>query len=450
MTTLESEVTNIFISPISAIIDNYDSLESFKKLGIDKVSELVNYFPKRYINLDLCTPIGDASLNENNVVCGEVWEVKKRTLNNKTVYDVTLKDNTGIIIFTIYDNKQLSEVIEGTFLIASGEIFFDYGFKRMRNQILVNASSLVKSRILPIYETHFICDQLTIREGIRQAIYRLEHLSDKVAGQQMSLAQAYRSIHFANDIDVLKKAIRRLKVEQLSSIDLNLVKRILGGKFPEVHDLAEKCSFDHEIYNMKDIGDALSKPRVALDENKRIYILSPLAGLTSINRDEMTYFGANCEIDTATYYPKICIEIIDECKCYAGITELLKRKNYYQGILNAPDGCIFVTDNLNNINHIDRDDCLIIEDADRYSLIALYECLKQANCKALLLTRSNRSEVNERLSTLLKAQTFSDILNAELKSRYSGDILGNRIPSLKTLKLINLYKDKKLIDFLMK
>lgn len=446
MKTLQLEAASIFVSPLDAVISDATALNSLKKLEVERVCDLANYFPKRYINLDSCRPIGHTVLNEKNVVCGEVHEISQRDVDNRVVYDVTLKDKTGVLLFTIYDKRQLDEVSSGTFLIASGEVFFDYGFKRMRHQLLVNASSLVKSRIMPVYDTRFVCDQLTIRESVRQVLYRLEHLPEKVLGQQISLAQAYRSIHFANDIDALKGAIRRLKVEQLSSADLSPVQKILSGKFPEIHDLAEECSFDLEIYNMADIGDALSMPRAALEKEKRVYILSPLTGLNSIKRDEMTCFGANCEIETATYYPKVCIECASECKSYAGQVELLKRKDYYQGILNAPDGSVFVTDNLCNIKHFEGSDCLVIEDADRYSLIALYGCLKRVKCKAVLITRSRRPEALKRLETLQHAQTYSDVLNAEIECRYPGDILGNREPTLKSLKLINLYKDRLLID----
>lgn len=446
MTTLQSEAASIFASPLDAVITDSAALNSLKKLKLERVCDLANYFPKRYINLDSCTPIGHTVLNEKNVVCGEVHELKQRDVDGSQVFDVTLKDKSGVLLFTIYDKRQLTEVSSGTFLIASGEVYFDYGFKRMRHQLLVSASSLVKSRIMPVYETRFVCDQLTIRESVRQALYRLEHLPETLASQEMSLSQAYRSIHFAKDIDALKGAIRRLKIEQLSSVDLSPIQKVLSGKFPEAHDLTEKCSFDAEIFNMADIGDALSKPRVALDEGKRIYILSPLAGLNSIKRDEMTFSGANCEIETATYYPKVCIECAEECRGYAGQIELLKRKDYYQGILNAPDGSIFVTDNLCKIKHFEGSDCLIIEDADRYSLIALYGCLKHAKSKAVLLTRSRRPEALKRLQTLLQAQTYSDVLNAEIECRYPGDILGNREPALKSLKLINLYKDRRILE----
>lgn len=450
MTTLQSEAASIFASPLGAVISDGSTLNSLKKLKLEKVCDLANYFPKRYINLDSCTPIGHTVLNEKNVVCGEVHEVSQRDVDDRVVFDVTLKDKTGVLLFTICDKRQLTEVHSGTFLIASGEVYFDYGFKRMKRQLLVNASSLVKSRILPVYETRFACDQLTIRESVRQVLYRLEHLPDTVQNQQMSLAQAYRSIHFANDIDTLKAAIRRLKIEQLSSVDLSPVQKILSGEFPEAHDLSEECSFDLEIFNMADIGDALSLPRATLEKEKRVYILSPLAGLNSIKRDDMTYFGTNCEIETATYYPKVCIESAGECRSYAGQIELLKRKNYYQGILNAPDGSVFVTDNLCNIKHFGSSDCLIIEDADRCSLIALYGCLKRAKCKAVLLTRSRRPEALKRLETLQYVQTYSDVLNAEIECRYPGDILGNREPTLKSLKLINLYKDRPLIESMHK
>lgn len=448
MTSLQGEATNIFASPLSAVISEDSILASLKKLKLERVCDLLNYFPKRYIDLDRCVPIGNTVLNEKNVICGEVISIKERQLEGSVVYDVTLKDKTGIVLFTIYDKKQLAEVVLNTYVIASGEVYFDYGFKRMRHFVLVNASSLVKSHIFPVYETRFACDQLAIRESVRQALYRIEYLPDNRSGE-ISLAQAYRSIHFANDIYSLKKAIHRLKIEELSSIDLSYIKKILNGEYPEKHDLSEKCLFSLEIYNMQDLGDALKRPREALDKGHKVLILTPLAGLNSVKRDELSFFGANCEIETATYYPKICIECLNECRGYAGQTELLKRKNYYQGILNAADGTIFVTENLSKIKHISEDDCVIIEDADRYSLLVLYGCLKDVKCEVVLLTRSKRPEVKKRLKTLIKAESFSDVLNAELSARYRGDILGNRIPDLKNLRLINLYKDRETIDSLM-
>lgn len=448
MSGLQIEARNIYNSQLSEIISDNDTRSKLNKLGIFSVSDLVTYFPKRYINLEKCTPIGSTILNKKNVVCGEIHDVSKRDLNGKSVYDITLLDKSGVILFTIYDKKQLLEIEQDTYLVVSGDVYFDYGFKRMANPLLVNASSPVKSNILPVYETRFVCDQLTVREAVRQALYRLEFLEsphDKCNTSSLTYAQALRNIHFAKDVATLKSANRRIKFEELMNCDLSVVSSVPKGNYPVKCSLKIPADKSVSIYCMKDIGDALEHARISLNSGAKVFFLSPLAGLSSSERDKMTIFGKNSEIDTNAYYPKVCIENNLDCKAYAGKNEIYKRKNYFSGILNARDDEVFVVDNINKIREMRPSDCLFVEDADRYSLLALYEILQDVKCDVVLLSRSKKGEAIERLNMLNQTKCYGDLLEFELKSRYQGDILGNRDKSLAGLKLINLYKDRELI-----
>lgn len=124
------------ISGIGKIKQNY-----FKKIGIEKIEDLLFHFPRKYINLKKIKKISDLKESETVTVKGNVLAKEVKRIPGKTEYlKVAVSDNTGILYVIFFNQIYLKEIFQ------SGKTFIFYGKVEFFN----NEIEMVN----PIYEEY--------------------------------------------------------------------------------------------------------------------------------------------------------------------------------------------------------------------------------------------------------------------------------------------------------
>ena len=109
--------------------------QALGKLKISTVRDLVGNYPRRYIDMSRVATIAGARIGETCTIKARVHEVKvKRPKPRVVLAEVTIVDDTGTLIVTAFRQPWLADQLKpGAAVAVSGEVEFNYGFKRMTN-----------------------------------------------------------------------------------------------------------------------------------------------------------------------------------------------------------------------------------------------------------------------------------------------------------------------------
>ncbi|MFQ9742344.1 MAG: helicase-related protein [Slackia sp.] len=93
---------------------------------------------------------------------------------------------------------------------------------------------------------------------------------------------------------------------------------------------------------------------------------------------------------------------------------------------------------------------MIVEDADRFGLAQLHQ-LQGASARrkpgqAFLVASSSDAEAMERLSAMERTEDGFELAEFDLSFRREGDILGNRQHGASSLKLVNIVRDRAVVE----
>jgi ATP-dependent DNA helicase RecG len=86
-----------------------------KKLNINTLSDLINYFPRGYIDMSAKIPINDLLDGQTALVCGKVVTgVMEKRINPKvSLYKFRIADPTGSLMVTLFNQRFTAEKIKG-------------------------------------------------------------------------------------------------------------------------------------------------------------------------------------------------------------------------------------------------------------------------------------------------------------------------------------------------
>ncbi|QQG43915.1 MAG: ATP-dependent DNA helicase RecG [Candidatus Roizmanbacteria bacterium] len=227
------------------------TIRKFKSLEIKTFIDLLNYFPSRYENYSLVTPIEKMQEGEVVTVKGQINDAKNiYTKRGITIQKVILIDSSNKIELTWYKQPYLIRVFKkGMFLSAAGEVkkfLHTYTIEPKEYELLNNLSSqtIHTGRIVPIYPEKKNLSSRTIREKIYYLLSKLvediEWLPEeiKVSNNLVDELKAYQSVHFPDSMDDGVKARTRLAFDELFIIQLStaIIKRqwekdVVGNNF---------------------------------------------------------------------------------------------------------------------------------------------------------------------------------------------------------------------------
>lgn len=232
-------------SPISSLPKTSPiTIKRLESIGINSFWDLLNYFPYRYEDYSLISPINKIQPGEKVTLQGQIINIKNQYLRSGLkIQKLILADQTGRIQVIWYNQPFLLKILRPSiFLSVSGEIKeFDRSLiiepdtYEIINSLHLPQDKLIHTgRIIPIYSEKKQLTSRLLREKIFYLLAHLDHdrgknetilsetLPKEILGYNhlIDLPSAYKNIHFPKNRSLAQSATRRLAFDELFRIQL--------------------------------------------------------------------------------------------------------------------------------------------------------------------------------------------------------------------------------------
>jgi ATP-dependent DNA helicase RecG len=209
--------------------------ESFQRLGLQTIGDLLWYFPRRYLDYSLLKPINRLWYGETVTVLASVRDTSTRRTKRGTITELTVADGSGSLLVTFFNQPWIeSRLRKGQLLSLSGKIGQYLGrlTMTMPEWEFLDRQQIRTGGIVPVYSLTAGVNQNFLRRHIHNAVSRLAtRLPDPLPaavldeGKWMALGQALQQIHFPASLESLKKAKDRLGFEELLYLQLGILQQ---------------------------------------------------------------------------------------------------------------------------------------------------------------------------------------------------------------------------------
>ena len=209
------------------------TIHRFKTLSINTYSDLLNYFPFRYEDYSLITPIARIQEGEIVTVKGMIIQSKNEiTRRGFRLQKITIQDESARLTLTWINQPYLIHVLkEGMTVFVAGEVVRFAGKITLQPSEweLTKDETIHTNRIVPIYSEIRGLSSKTIREKVFHIISHLKNtgephdqMPDEVIkfNNILLLHQAYMGVHFPESKTHLVASRRRLGFDELLSLHL--------------------------------------------------------------------------------------------------------------------------------------------------------------------------------------------------------------------------------------
>ncbi len=206
----------------------------YNKIGIYTLGNLIEYYPRSYINYSQPLKIQTAPLNENCAVKGLITKKlpAARIKDGLILYRVIIQDDSGLMTVTFYNNSYTYDALKlGEEFVFHGKMQGGFIRREMNSPSFVRASSgyLIK----PVYR---LTEGLTGNMVITNVRYALENISKNYYEDCLpfglrqyyelcSFEFAVKNIHFPSDENSCAIAGKRLAFEELLILQLGMAVR---------------------------------------------------------------------------------------------------------------------------------------------------------------------------------------------------------------------------------
>ena len=235
--------------------------EAFESSGVRTAGDLLHYYPRRYLDRRSITPIEELERDELTTVVGEVVSMGIERGRRKR-FKVILDDGTGILVCIWFNGIRFVQkrFKENQLIAAHSKVgIFANQFTMVHPEfdILGRGQDPLKTgAIIPVYPStdglkKARLDSNGILKVIKNSLAALtgqvkEYLPQEIIDKNklLTLTEALKQIHFADDEENLSKAIFRLKFDELFFYQLLLAirrhsmkKSRIGIKFKSKNEL---------------------------------------------------------------------------------------------------------------------------------------------------------------------------------------------------------------------
>lgn len=210
------------------------TINCFKKNNILSFWDLLNYFPFRYENYSLCSPIDKIQDGEIVTIKGQVMNLRQElTRRGLKIQKILIQDPTGKIELVWYNQPFLLRLFKpGMHIAVSGVV------KKYLHELTITPESyeiintldqttIHTGRIVPVYPEKQGLSSRVIREKIFMILKDKPNIPDTLSQEIISYNQlideelAYQQIHFPQDMRLAQKARLRLSFDELFVIQLS-------------------------------------------------------------------------------------------------------------------------------------------------------------------------------------------------------------------------------------
>lgn len=271
------------------------TIRKLKSLGINTYFDLLNYFPYRYENYSIISPIIKVQPEETVTVIGKIVEAKNHyTRRGLTIQRVIIADETGKIEVNWFNQPYLIRLFIIGQRISVAGIVKQFGSKLTiePKEYEISGVNIHTGRLIPLYSEKKGLSSRTIREKVYTILnltagvkYRVaETLPNEIItfNNLIDENMSYRQIHFPDNVVYGEKARTRLSFDELFYLQLanNLIKKQWKKKKVK-NVLVSKKDFLQSIQQFK-----VNLPFILTSDQEKVIkeIISDLNKLEPMNR----------------------------------------------------------------------------------------------------------------------------------------------------------------------
>lgn len=206
------------------------TVKRLKSIGINTYEDLISYFPYRYEDYSLTSPISKLQEGELVTVKGSVSSVTQvYTRRGLRMQKARLTDDTGHIDITWYNQPYLLTLLRSaSFLSVSGTVTRfgkNLSIQPEQYEVLraIDDPTFHTGKIVAVYsEKHGLTSRLlrTKIAGVLESYRAAEYLPDNFHANMFDEEPAYREIHIPPSLEQAARARERLSFDELFFIQM--------------------------------------------------------------------------------------------------------------------------------------------------------------------------------------------------------------------------------------
>lgn len=197
---------------------------AFNRINVNTVKDLIHTFPRSYLTYDEVVDIGSAKPGTRVAVMAVIASyVDVRTVRSLKLTNITVKDHTGSIRITWFNSPFLKNVLH------RGETYIFVGTIKVKNNMRVmdmpeyyrpDAYRSMIRVMQPVYPLTRGLSNKTVMKAVASVRPLIKNIRDYIPNEirneygLMELASAYETVHYPQNEDVLKDAIKRLAFDE--------------------------------------------------------------------------------------------------------------------------------------------------------------------------------------------------------------------------------------------
>ncbi len=204
-------------------------LSSFKKYGINNISDLLRFFPKKHIDRSQISTIDSITgdITKEITILGEVTDVSVFTTKTRLrIATLVIKDDTGVIRAKWFGPQYIETRFKKDDSVAISGIpdVKKTGSIEFKNATIEKFSDLEElnetGSLIPIYPKIEGLSSRIIRKGIKEALRRTPKMEDFISKKDLTeykiidRLSSYKNIHFPETIKEYEDARTRLAFDE--------------------------------------------------------------------------------------------------------------------------------------------------------------------------------------------------------------------------------------------
>jgi len=212
--------------------------EIYQSIGINKVEDLLYYFPRRYVDYSTLKTINRLEFGDELTIIATVQSFLTTPIRrrNQARVEVVVSDGTGFLRLVFFRSLKYIQSFEnhfrsGTQLVISGKVSMYLGRKQMNDPAFeyLDQSHLNTNRITPVYPLTAGLTQKDIRTAVNTVIrYHATKIQDyltpeiKKSAGLVDLPVALHQVHYPDSFELLRAARDRLAFDEVFFLQLGV------------------------------------------------------------------------------------------------------------------------------------------------------------------------------------------------------------------------------------
>ena len=215
--------------------------KALSQAGIETVEDLLYYFPRRHLDRTSITLCKDLTIDSVVTVIGIVKSCGMKTIRRGKLFEALIEDGSGSLTLTWFNGAQYinKSIKVGDNIAVHGKVDFYRGYQIVHpeyDKLDSNIEPLNTGSVIPLYPLNQILrnaglEHRSLRKLIRNIQNQLSDIPDyfplefRKNHNLINRMEALSTIHFAENVNQLQKAIHRLKFDEHFFLQLGVALR---------------------------------------------------------------------------------------------------------------------------------------------------------------------------------------------------------------------------------